>query len=130
MFVGDSLFMPDAGTARCDFPGGSAEELYESTRRLFELPDETRVFTLHDYQPGGRELRFESTIGEQRRSNIHVNESVTKDEFVALRTELERDKPVPRLLLPSVQVNIRGGELPEPEANGTSYMKIPLTVTD
>jgi glyoxylase-like metal-dependent hydrolase (beta-lactamase superfamily II) len=126
VFVGDSLFQPDSGTARCDFPGASAAELYDSIQRLFALPDETRVFTLHDYQPGGRELAFESTIGAQRRGNIHVHDGISREEFIALRSKLEVGKEVPTLLFPSVQVNIRAGNLPEPEQNGVSYLKIPL----
>lgn len=126
VFVGDSLFQPDAGTARCDFPGGSAAELYDSVHRLYALPDETRVFTLHDYQPGGRELRFESTIGEQRRSNVHLAEGVSREAFVALRKELEQGKELPTLILPALQVNIRAGRLPEPEAGGRRYLKLPI----
>ncbi|MCA8944137.1 MAG: MBL fold metallo-hydrolase [Planctomycetes bacterium] len=126
LFVGDLLFQPDSGAARCDFPGGSAAEEYDSIRRLFELPEETRVFTCHDYQPGGRELAFESTIGEQRKHNVHVNDRVTREEFVALRKKLEDGKELPTLLFQSLQVNIRAGELPEPEANGMAYLKLPL----
>lgn len=128
LFVGDLLFMPDSGTARCDFPGGSAAVMYEAVKRIYELPDETRVFTGHDYQPGGRELRFESTIGDQKRENIHLNEKTTRDEFVALRKKLETGKEMPTLLFPSVQVNIAGGQLPPAEANGRSYLKIPLNL--
>lgn len=126
VFVGDTLFQPDSGTARCDFPGGSAAELYDSIQRIYALPPETRVFTLHDYQPGGRELAFESTVAEQRGSNVHLRDGVGKQEFVALRAELERGKEAPTLILPSLQVNIRAGHLPEPAANGTRYLKIPL----
>ena len=128
LFVGDLIFMPDAGTARCDFPGGSAAVLYDSVQRLYAFPDETRVFTLHDYQPGGRELRFESTVGEQKRENVHIREGVTQEEFVALRAKLEAGKEVPTLLFPAVQVNIDGGRLPQPESNGVSYMKLPLNL--
>jgi glyoxylase-like metal-dependent hydrolase (beta-lactamase superfamily II) len=126
VFVGDSLFQPDSGTARCDFPGGSAAELYDSIQRIFALPEDTRVFTLHDYRPGGRELAFESTVGEQRRDNIHIHDGVSKQEFVALRARLERGKEAPALLLPAVQVNIRAGHLPDPDDNGIRYLKIPL----
>ena len=126
LFVGDLLFQPDSGTARCDFPGGSAAMEYESIQRLYELPDKTRVFTLHDYQPGGRELQFESTIGEHKRSNVHVGAGVTRDEFIALRARLEDGKEIPKLLFPAVQVNIAGGVLPEPEGNRIAYLKIPL----
>lgn len=126
VFVGDTLFQPDSGTARCDFPGGSAEELHDSIQRLYRLPEATRVFTLHDYQPGGRELAFESTIGEQRRENIHLNDAISREEFVQLRAKLEAGKEVPRLILPAVQINIDAGRLPTPAANGTSYMKFPI----
>jgi len=125
-FVGDSLFMPDAGTARCDFPGGDAHVLWRSTRRLFELPDETRLFMCHDYAPGGREIRNETTVGEQRRRNIHVGEQRSEEEFVKLRTERDATLGMPTLILPSVQVNIRAGEAPPAEDNGVSYLKIPL----
>lgn len=125
-FVGDSLFMPDAGTARCDFPGGDASVLWESTRRLFELPDETRLFMCHDYGPGGREVRNETTVGEQRRHNIHVGDGRTREEFVKKRRERDATLGMPKLILPSVQVNIRAGELPPPEDNGIAYLKLPL----
>jgi glyoxylase-like metal-dependent hydrolase (beta-lactamase superfamily II) len=128
LFVGDALFMPDYGTGRCDFPGGSAEILYESIRRLYALPDESGVFTCHDYQPGGRPLRYESTIGEERRANIHLNAQTTKDEFIALRRARDAALEMPALILSSLQVNIRGGWLPEPENNGVAYLKIPLNV--
>lgn len=126
LFVGDLLFMPDSGTARTDFPGGDAGQMYDSVQRLYRLPDATRVFTCHDYQPGGRELRFQSTVGEEKKENIHIHEGVSREEFIALRRRLEDGKPLPKLLFPSVQVNIRGGRLPEPEANGVAYLKIPL----
>lgn len=125
-FVGDSLFMPDAGTARCDFPGGDARVLWQSSRRLFELPDETRLFMCHDYGPGGREIRNETTVGEQKRHNIHVGAGCTEAEFVRRRRERDATLGMPRLILPSVQVNIRAGEIPGPESNGISYLKIPL----
>jgi glyoxylase-like metal-dependent hydrolase (beta-lactamase superfamily II) len=129
VFVGDSLFMPDAGTARCDFPGGDAATLFRSIReRLYALPDETRVFVCHDYQPGGRELRCETTIGEQRRANIHVRDGIAEDEFVAMRTARDATLAVPALILPSVQVNIRAGELPPPAENGIRYLVVPLDV--
>lgn len=111
-FVGDSLFMPDAGTARCDFPGGDARMLWQSTRRLFELPNETRLFMCHDYGPGGREVRNETTVGEQKRDNIHVGAGRTEEDFVRLRTERDATLGMPTLILPSVQVNIRAGEAP------------------
>lgn len=125
-FVGDSLFMPDAGTARCDFPGGDAHLLWRSSRRLFELPDDTRLFMCHDYAPGGREVRHETTVAEQRRHNIHVGESQTEEEFVRTRTERDATLGMPKLILPAVQVNIRAGEAPPAEDNGVSYLKIPL----
>jgi len=127
LFAGDSLFMPDAGTARCDFPGGDAATLYASIRRLFDiLPAETRVFVCHDYGPGGRAVACETTLGEQKRSNIHVRDGVDEAEFVALRTARDATLAMPALILPALQVNLRGGALPEPDANGVRYLKIPL----
>jgi glyoxylase-like metal-dependent hydrolase (beta-lactamase superfamily II) len=126
LFVGDAIFMPDFGTARCDFPGGSGETLYDSIQKLYALPEETRVFTCHDYMPGGRELRFESTIGEQKKSNVQLNENTTKEAYVAFRKEKDAGLSLPKLILPSLQVNIRAGNLPEPEEDGRSYLKIPL----
>jgi glyoxylase-like metal-dependent hydrolase (beta-lactamase superfamily II) len=129
VFVGDLLFQPDYGTARCDFPGGSAEDLYRSVQRLYNsLPDDTRVFTCHDYQPDGRELAFESTLWEQRKSNVQLNAFTRRDDFVAFRKERDATLAMPDLILPSVQVNVRAGELPPPEANGIAYLKIPLNV--
>jgi len=127
VFVGDTIFMPDGGTARCDFPGGDAAVLYASIRRLYELPPETRVFVCHDYGPGGRELRCETTIAAERAGNIHLRDGVTVDEFVAMRRKRDSGLDVPKLLYPSVQVNIRAGRLPEPEASGRRYLKLPLT---
>ena len=126
LFVGDSLFMPDAGTARCDFPGGDAGRLYHSIQRLFALADDTRVFVCHDYGPGGRAIACESSIGAQRQNNIHVHEGTSEADYVKLRKARDATLAVPALLLPSVQVNIRAGELPPPEANGTRYLKLPL----
>lgn len=127
VFVGDTLFMPDYGSARCDFPGGDARELYRSVRKLFTLPDGTRMFLCHDYLPEGRrEFRWETTIGAQKRENIHVHEGIPEDEFVAMREARDKKLSMPRLILPAVQVNMRGGELPAPETNGTRYLKIPL----
>ncbi|HET7649384.1 MAG TPA: MBL fold metallo-hydrolase, partial [Gammaproteobacteria bacterium] len=125
-FVGDTLFMPDSGTARCDFPGGDAGMLYDSIHRILSLPASTRLFMCHDYAPGGREYRHETTVGAQKRENIHVHDGVTRDEYIRMRTARDRTLKVPALLLPAVQVNIRGGELPPPESNGTAYIKIPL----
>jgi len=126
LFVGDALFMPDYGTGRCDFPGGSGEALYDSIQKLYSLPDETRVFTCHDYLPGGRELRFQSKIVEEKKSNVQLNEKTTRENYIAFRKERDSGLAMPKLILPSLQVNIRGGRLPEPEGNGTSYLKIPL----
>jgi glyoxylase-like metal-dependent hydrolase (beta-lactamase superfamily II) len=127
LFTGDSLFMPDAGTARCDFPGGDAATLYRSIRRLYDgLPDDTRMFVCHDYGPGGREVACETTIGEQRRSNIHVHDGVDENAFVTLRKARDATLAMPALILPSLQINLRGGALPEPEGNGVRYLRIPL----
>ncbi|KWV95202.1 MBL fold metallo-hydrolase [Erythrobacter sp. AP23] len=127
VFVGDTLFMPDYGTARADFPGGDARQLYRSIRRLLALPDETRLFLCHDYKaPGREEYKWETTVGEQRRSSVHVNDSVTEDEFVAMREARDETLAVPRLLLPSVQVNIRAGKFPEAQDNGVAYLRIPV----
>ncbi len=128
LFVGDTIFMPDYGTARCDFPGGSAGVLYESIQRLYALPDATRIFPCHDYQPGGRELRYESTVDEERTTNIQLTSRTTKEEFVAFRQARDATLEMPVLILPSLQVNIRAGRLPEPESNGVSYLKLPLNV--
>lgn len=127
LFTGDSLFMPDAGTARCDFPGGDARTLFRSIHRLFDtLPDDTRVFVCHDYGPGGREVACETSIGAQKRDNVHVREGTGEDEFVAMREARDATLAMPALILPAVQTNIRGGALPEPEDNGVRYLKIPL----
>ena len=127
VFVGDTIFMPDGGTARCDFPGGDARRLYTSIRRLYELPPATRVFVCHDYGPGGRALLCEATIAAQRAGNIHLRDGVTEAEFVALREARDATLEVPTLLYPSVQVNIRAGQLPPPESNGRRYLKLPTT---
>lgn len=127
VFVGDTLFMPDYGTARCDFPGGDARHLYRSIRRLLALPDATRVFLCHDYKADGRDqFAWETTIGAQRTSNVHVHEGVTEDAFVAMRSARDQRLAMPKLLLPSVQVNIRAGRLPPAESNGVQYLKLPL----
>ncbi|MXP09148.1 MBL fold metallo-hydrolase [Pseudoblastomonas halimionae] len=126
-FVGDTIFMPDFGTARADFPGGDAGQLYRSIRRLLELPDETRLFLCHDYKaPGRDEYAWETTVGQQREENVHVKDGTTEEEFVAMRTDRDKTLAMPKLILPSVQVNIRAGHLPEPEENGVSYIKIPV----
>lgn len=125
-FVHDTLFMPDSGTARADFPGGSSKRLWRSIQEILSLPDETRLFTGHDYQPGGREPQWESTVAEQKAKNIHVSKVSTEAEYCALRDARDRTLPMPKLILHALQVNINGGRLPEPEANGTRYLKIPL----
>ncbi|MBK9495685.1 MAG: putative metallo-hydrolase [Alphaproteobacteria bacterium ADurb.BinA280] len=126
LFVGDTMFMPDGGTARCDFPGGDAHVLYQSIHRLFALPDATRVFVCHDYAPGGREYLFETSIGAEKAANIHVGSSRAEDDFVAMREARDKTLAMPVLILPSVQVNIRAGQLPEPEGNGVRYLKLPV----
>lgn len=126
LFVGDTLFMPDFGTARCDFPGGKASTLYQSIQKLFTLPPETRIFICHDYMPNGREMRYETTVGEQKKFNIHLHEGISEDEFVTMRSAKDKTLSMPELMLPSVQVNMRAGELPPPEVNGIRYLKIPL----
>lgn len=128
-FVGDTLFMPDYGTARCDFPGGDARTLFQSVRRLFALPDDTRLFMCHDYKaPGRDDFRFQTTVAEQRAHNVHVHEGIGEAEFVAMRRARDATLGMPMLILPSVQVNMRAGQLPPAEANGTRYLKIPLDV--
>ena len=126
-FVGDTIFMPDFGTARADFPGGDAGELFRSIRRLLSLPDDTRLFLCHDYKaPGRDDYAWETTVKQQREENVHVKDGVTQEEFVAMRTSRDETLAMPKLIMPSVQVNIRGGHLPEPEDNGVSYIKIPV----
>jgi glyoxylase-like metal-dependent hydrolase (beta-lactamase superfamily II) len=125
-FVGDTLFMPDYGTARCDFPGGDARTLFRSINKVLSLPPETRLYMCHDYQPGGRDVQYVSTVAEERANNIHVRNGISEEEFVVMRTARDATLGMPTLILPSVQVNMRAGELPEPEANGTRYIKIPL----
>lgn len=126
-FVGDTIFMPDYGTARCDFPGGDASTLYTSIQKLFSLPATTRLFMCHDYMAPGRDVyAWETSVADERKSNIHVHEGVSEAEFVRMRTERDATLSMPTLILPSVQVNIRAGQLPPPEKNGISYLKIPL----
>jgi glyoxylase-like metal-dependent hydrolase (beta-lactamase superfamily II) len=126
-FVGDTLFMPDYGTARADFPGGDAATLYRSIRRILELPSDTRLFMCHDYKaPGRDEFRWETTVAEQRARNIHIHDGVSEEDFVAFRQERDAQLSMPKLIIPSIQVNIRAGEMPEPEDNGTRYLKVPL----
>ncbi len=124
--VGDTLFMPDYGTARCDFPGGDARTLYRSINKVLSLPATTVLYMCHDYQPGGREVQFVSTVAEERAHNVHVRNGISEEQFVALRTRRDASMEMPTLILPSVQVNMRAGNFPEPEANGTRYLKIPL----
>jgi glyoxylase-like metal-dependent hydrolase (beta-lactamase superfamily II) len=130
VFVGDSIFMPDSGTARCDFPGGDPAVLYASIRRLYELPGETRVFVCHDYRPGGREARCETTIAAEREGNIHLQGGTSEAEFTAMRRKRDATLDMPALIYPAVQFNIRGGRPPPAEANGRRYLKIPLTGPD
>ena len=126
-FVGDTIFMPDFGTARADFPGGDARQLFRSIRRLLSLPDDTRLFLCHDYKAPGRDVyAWETTVKQQREENVHVKDGVTEEEFVEMRTTRDKTLDMPTLIMPSVQVNIRGGRLPEPEDNGVSYIKIPV----
>ena len=126
VFVGDTLFMPDVGTARCDFPGGDARTLYASTRKILSLPAETRLFMCHDYPPNDRPIAFETTVAEQIAKNIHVHSGMTESHFVEMRTKRDATLEMPVLILPAVQINIRAGELPSTETNGVSYLKIPL----
>ncbi len=126
VFVGDTLFMPDVGTARCDFPGGDARTLYASVHKLLSLPSETRLFMCHDYPPNNRPVAFESTVAEQRATNIHVKDGVSEAQFVEMRTKRDATLEMPVLILPAVQINIRAGEMPPKEANGTAYVKIPI----
>lgn len=130
VFVGDTLFMPDYGTARADFPGGDARQLYRSIRRLLDLPPKTRMFMCHDYKaPGRDEYAWETTVAEQRARNVHISDGVAESDFVAMREERDAGLDAPKLLLPSVQINIRAGRLPPPEGNGVPYLKIPLVVS-
>lgn len=127
LFVGDTIFMPDYGTARCDFPGGDAGTLYDSIQTLFALPDETRMFLCHDYKAPGRDTyEWETTVGAEKRANIHVKTGISRDEFIAMRTARDKTLAMPHLILPSVQVNMRAGEMPPAEDNGVRYMKVPI----
>ena len=128
-FVGDTLFMPDYGTARCDFPGGDARVLYQSVQKIFALADDTRMFLRHDYLPSGRQdYVWETTVGAQKRENIHIHQGISEDQFVAMRTSRDAELDMPRLILPSVQVNMRAGHMPPAEDNGIQYLKIPVNV--
>ncbi len=126
VFVGDTLFMPDVGTARCDFPGGNAHTLYQSIRKLLSLPPETRLFMCHDYPPAHRAAAWESTVAEQRAHNIHVHDGISEADFVTMRSARDATLEMPVLILPAVQINIRAGQMPPAEANGVAYLKIPL----
>jgi len=125
-FIGDTLFMPDAGTARCDFPGGCAAQLYDSIQSIYQLPGQTKLWICHDYQPGGRSLANKTTVSESKSTNIHIKESTTKDSFIEERQQKDLELDMPKLLYPAVQVNIRGGRLPKAENNGRRFIKIPL----
>ena len=126
-FVGDTMFMPDYGTARADFPGGDARTLYRSIKKVLSLPPVTRLFMCHDYKaPGRDEYKWETTVAEERANNVHVHDGITEDEFVAMREARDATLDMPRLILPSIQINMRAGQMPEPDDNGTSYLKIPL----
>ena len=126
VFVGDTMFMPDVGTARCDFPGGNAHTLYASVRKILALPPQTRLFMCHDYPPNDRPPAFETTVAEQREKNIHIHDGVSEEEFVAMRTKRDATLEMPVLILPAVQVNVRAGAMPPKEDNGVSYLKIPI----
>jgi glyoxylase-like metal-dependent hydrolase (beta-lactamase superfamily II) len=127
VFVGDTLFMPDGGTARADFPGGDARTLYHSIQKILALPDENRVFVCHDYQPGGREVMWETTVKDQREHNIHIGNGVAADDFVATREARDATLNMPKLIMPSIQVNMRAGHMPEAEDNGETYLKVPVS---
>ena len=126
VFVGDTLFMPDGGTARADFPGGDARTLYQSIKKILEMPDETRMFVCHDYAPNGREFLWETTVGAQRADNIHVGNNVSEDSFVEMREKRDATLAMPRLIMPSIQVNMRAGHMPNAEENGSIYLKVPI----
>lgn len=126
IFVGDTLFMPDVGTARCDFPGGSASNLYRSIQSILKYPPNTKLYMCHDYPPNGRPPEYQSTVADQKKSNIHVHDGVTEEQFVAMRNKRDAGLEMPVLILPSIQVNIRAGHMPKLEGNGTAYLKIPL----
>ncbi|NDI27237.1 MAG: MBL fold metallo-hydrolase, partial [Burkholderiaceae bacterium] len=128
IFVGDTIFMPDVGTARCDFPGGNAKTLYQSVQKILSYPDDTRLFMCHDYPPTDRPIAYETTVGEEKQKNIHVHEGVTEPQFVEMRNQRDQTLEMPVLILPSIQVNIRAGHPPPAEANGKTYLKIPFNV--
>jgi glyoxylase-like metal-dependent hydrolase (beta-lactamase superfamily II) len=126
IFVGDTMFMPDVGTARCDFPGGDAHTLYQSMKKILSFPPQTRLFMCHDYPPNGRLVNFETTVAEERKSNIHMHDGISEEQFIEMRTTRDATLEMPALILPSIQINIRAGEMPPKETNGISYLKIPL----
>ena len=126
VFVGDTMFMPDVGTARCDFPGGDAKTLFASVKRILSLPPQTRLFMCHDYPPNGRDVQFETTVAQQRAHNVHVHDGITEAQFIQMRTQRDATLEMPVLILPAVQINIRAGHLPPKEDNGVAYVKIPL----
>jgi glyoxylase-like metal-dependent hydrolase (beta-lactamase superfamily II) len=128
LFVGDTLFMPDVGTARCDFPGGNAKTLYQSIQKILSYPNETKLYMCHDYPPNGRSPEFCSTVGAEKSGNIHVHDGISEQQFVQMRTQRDETLQMPTLILPSIQINIRAGHFPEPEDNGKSYLKIPLNI--
>ncbi len=127
VFVGDTLFMPDGGTARCDFPGGNAAKLWTSIAKIHQLPEDTRIWVCHDYQPGGREVKVHTTVAESKRSNIHINLDTDRESYIEMRNKRDKSLAVPRLLYPSLQVNLWGGSFPDPEENGIRYLCVPLT---
>ena len=127
IFVGDTLFMPDSGTARADFPGGDARTLYQSIKRILSMPPETRIFVCHDYAPNGRDVAWETTVEEEVANNIHIGDSITEEEFVAMREQRDRGLDMPRLIMPSIQINMRAGHMPPPEENGQVYIKVPVS---
>ena len=127
IFVGDTLFMPDSGTARADFPGGDARTLYRSIKRILTMPSETRIFVCHDYAPNGRDVAWETTVEEELAHNIHIGGSISEDDFVAMREQRDQDLDMPRLIMPSIQINMRAGHMPPPEGNGQVYIKVPVS---
>jgi glyoxylase-like metal-dependent hydrolase (beta-lactamase superfamily II) len=127
IFVGDTLFMPDSGTARADFPGGDARTLYRSIKRILTMPSETRIFVCHDYAPNGRDVAWETTVGEELAHNIHIGGLISEDDFVAMREQRDQDLDMPRLIMPSIQINMRAGHMPPPEGNGQVYIKVPVS---
>jgi glyoxylase-like metal-dependent hydrolase (beta-lactamase superfamily II) len=126
IFVGDTMFMPDVGTARCDFPGGDAHVLYQSMRKILSFPPETRLFMCHDYPPNGRPVQFETTVADEKKSNIHMHDGISEEQFIEMRTKRDTTLEMPVLILPAIQINIRAGEMPAKESNGVSYLKIPV----